>query len=285
LQQVGPPSGRHGAGPAALSQPAPRPPAARHQVPRRRRRTLASLRRWIALLLIATSIGALSFWRASDIATLARLVPDHIEHALIQAGFGVDEVSVTGHRFTADSDIFDALDLPNVKTMIALDPSRVQARLQRLPWVASATISRIYPGRAHVQVTEREAFALWVRETNAMLIDSAGRTLSAVNPDDAPSLPRIAGEGAPDAAPALLATLAHFPAIASRLILSQRVTSRRWALVLTNGVQLELPSEGEATALADLLKDEAGLALLTRANIVIDLRSRSQIAWRTVGAS
>jgi cell division protein FtsQ len=278
LQQVGAPSGRHGAGLSALSQPASRPPLPR-------RRTVPSLRRWIVLCVLATCIGACGIWRANDIATIARLAPDHIEYALIQTGFGIDEVSVTGHRFTADSDIFDALDLPNVKTMVALDPARVQARLQRLPWVASATISRIYPGRAHVQVTEREAFALWVRETNAMLIDSAGRTLSAVNPDDAPSLPRIAGEGAPEAAPALLATLAHFPAVLSRLTLSQRVTARRWALQLTHGVQLELPSEGEATALADLLKDEAGLALLARPNIVIDLRSRSQIAWRIAGAS
>lgn len=245
---------------------------------------LASLRRWIVPFVIAASIGALGFWRAADIAELARAAPHTIELALIQAGFGIDEVSVTGHRFTADSDIFDALDLANVKTMPALDPTRVQARLQRLPWVASATISRIYPSRAHVHVTEREAVALWVRDTNAMLIDSAGRTLSVIPPDDAPSLPRIAGEGAPEAAPALFATLAHFPVVASRLTLSQRVTSRRWTLHLTDGVQLELPSEGEATALADLLKDDAGLALLARANIVIDLRSRSQIAWRTMGA-
>jgi hypothetical protein len=29
-------------------------------------------------------------------------------------GFGIDQVSLTGHKFTADSDLFDALDLANV---------------------------------------------------------------------------------------------------------------------------------------------------------------------------
>ena len=40
---------------------------------------------------------------------------------MIAGGFGIDQVSVTGQHYTADTDIFDALDLPNVRTFAAFD--------------------------------------------------------------------------------------------------------------------------------------------------------------------
>jgi cell division protein FtsQ len=265
--------------------PSPVSSTVRPTQPRRRRSQTRAMKRWAVWLVCAVIAAGLVAWRSNDLSALRVALPPLIEQAWISAGFGLDEVTVSGHRFTADADIFDALDLPHVKTITALDATRVQAQLQRLPWVESATIARVYPGRAHVHVTERAAFAVWVREQTGVLIDSAGRTLSAVGLSDAPGLPRIAGEGAPEAAPALFATLNHFEAIRSRLVVAQRVTMRRWSLMLTNGIRLELPSEGEATAMSDLLKDDAGRSLLARPNVIIDLRSRSQIAWRPTGAT
>ena len=258
------------------------PVAARHKIRRRKQIVLARVWScWIAVIVLATAGGAI-------------LVPaidwQHLHEALGQteavvsaAGFGIDEVTVTGHRFTTDTDIFDCLDLANVKTMATLEAKSVQARLLRLPWIATANISRVYPGRIDVAVTERTPFAVWLNGASAFLIDSTGRTLSPIGAADMPALPRIAGDGAPQAAPSLFQMIAHFPEIASRLQTAARITGRRWSLALTGGLTLELPSEGEATALAGLGQDESGRQLLRLANTVIDLRSRTQIAISPAG--
>ena len=205
------------------------------------------------------------------------------EQLLSAAGFGIDEVTVSGHRFTADSDIFDALDLPNVRTMVALDSARVQVRLERLPWVATAALRRNYPGRIDVAIIERLPFAIWLNGETATLIDKSGRELSAIRASDWPALPRIAGTGAPEAATALFDVLSSVPELRPSLLVATRVTQRRWRLELNNGVRLELPPEGEATALAELLHDARSRQLLETANTTLDLRSRTRIAVSPAG--
>lgn len=207
----------------------------------------------------------------------------HAETVLTAVGFGIDEVTLTGHRFTDDRDIFDALDLANVKTMPGLRSAAVQARLQKLPWIATASLTRVYPGRIDVVVTERTPFAVWTRGTAAMLIDATGRELSAVRPTELTALPRIAGEGAPEAAFALFEMLAHVPQIKARVQWATRMTGRRWSLQLDHGVRLDLPPEGEATALEGLLAEPAFAALLGQSDTIIDLRSRTRIAARPAG--
>lgn len=207
-----------------------------------------------------------------------------IDAILTAAGFGIDEVVVTGHAMTADSDIFDALDLAHVMTMPELRGVQVPARLARLPWIATASLTRVYPGRIEVNVTERTPFAVWLNAERATLIDATGRELAAVRASDLPKLPRVAGERAPDAAPALFQMLAHFPDVAARLQVASRINGRRWSLQLSEGVRLELPSEGEATALTGVLADAAGQKLLGTHDTIIDLRSRTLIASRPTGA-
>ena len=251
----------------------------------RRGKHVRSQLRWIAASLLSLAAGAALILNAASVAQALRAVPGHFDEVAIAAGLGIDEVSVAGHRFTADSDIFDALDLANVRTMAALNSRAVQARIERLPWVATATISRVFPGRIDVAVTERSPSAVWLNGTGATLVDDTGRLLSAVPPAHAPSLLRLSGEGAPAAAKALLATLAHYPDINARLERATRVTGRRWSLDLTDGLRLELPPEGEATALAALMGDPSSRALLETKNTIVDLRSRREIATRPAGAS
>jgi cell division protein FtsQ len=234
--------------------------------------------------LAAVLAGALLTYNAAAVTAALRTIPARLDDVAIAAGLGIEQVSVSGHRFTADSDVFDSLDLANVRTMTALDSRRVQARIERLPWVATATVSRIYPARIDIALTERRPFAVWLNGQSSSLVDETGRILSAVPASYARALVRLSGEGAPGSARALFEMLAHYPEIAARLKQATRVIGRRWSLELSDGVRLELPSEGEATALAALAAGDAGRQLLGRRDTVIDLRSRREIAVRASGA-
>ena len=177
-----------------------------------------------------------------------------IERLIELAGFGLTQVSVTGHRYTLDSDIFDAIDLENAHTMLASDTRAAQDRIERLPWVERASIERVLPDRLEVRILERSPSAVWRRSGRTFLIDATGRVLAAVPPDAMLSLPRVAGEGAARKAADLHALLAEHPQVMARVEVAERVAQRRWVLRLSDGGSVQLPAYGEAEAIARWLR-------------------------------
>jgi cell division protein FtsQ len=205
---------------------------------------------------------------------------DRIATAL---GFGIEQVSLTGHRFTSDADLFDALDLKSARSLVSFDAEIIRKRFERLPWVQSVDISRVWPGQLAIRVSERKAFAVWEEGDAAQLIDVTGRILGPVKRDAPLDLPRIAGEDANAAAALLFTALDRNPLIKARVVRAVRLGGRRWTLELSGGGRIHLPSDGEASALARLAADPQLVAMVEASELVIDLRSTSRIAFRTAG--
>ncbi len=201
------------------------------------------------------------------------------------AGFGIDEVVLTGHRQTADTDIFNALDLPRARSLLSLNTRGVRRRLEQLPWIAGAEITRVYPNRLEIRVKERKPFAAWQRTGGEYLIDVTGRVLTEINRSNGLDLPRVAGEGAAREARALFAALARYPAIAKKLERAERIGGRRWTLHLRNGTVLQLPADREISALAMAAENSVVERGIREGNAVIDLRVLGRIAVRHAGPS
>lgn len=223
--------------------------------------------------------------RGGEPTPLHATTMEMIEQALVHVGLGLDQVDVSGHRFTADSDILDAIDLPHVRSLLSFDSTAVRRRIERLPWVATAAIHRVFPGVLHINIAERSAFAVWDQGANAVLVDASGRTLGAVARTAQTGLPRIAGAGAPADAARLLALVAAIPDLKASLDVAERVADRRWRLRLTNGSTIELPAEADAAALSMLVEDRPGGRLLDVAASTIDLTVQRRISVRGLAAS
>lgn len=261
-------------GPYRVEQPFDEPAAAAPRAApflsaRARRLRLIAGALALGLALGAVEEGARRSGYAPDIGRFARA-----------AGFGIDQVTLKGHAFTFDRDIFDALDLGNVRTFAALDTAAVKARIERLPWIDTAALTRIYPGRLDIVVTERKPFAVWTRADRHYLIDKTGRVLGALSGDSLPDLPRFAGEGAAGEAAAFMATLARYPAFAGAFAEAERISGRRWRLRLANAVTVELPADGEVGALEALDRDEALKRLLSGGHATVDFRGPGRLAVR-----
>lgn len=239
-------------------------------------------------MLVAAAVGAGSFLLLTHGGNTVRadfaIVPS-LERAAALAGFGLDEVHLTGHAFTADADVYDALDLDNVRSFVALDTAAVRNRIERLPWVATADLRRVFPGRLEVRITERKPFAVWRRGDQETLIDRAGRVLAKVNSGSLGDLPRVAGEGANTQVSALLGLLDQFPGIKSRLEAAEWVGERRWTLFLAGNVTLHLPA-GRAAPAIDGIGSVGGIdALIAPPGRIIDLRAQGRIAIREGGGA
>lgn len=192
---------------------------------------------------------------------------------MIAAGFGIDQLSLTGQRYTLDSDVFDALDLTNVRTFAALDTAAALKRIERIAWVDTAQITRVFPGMLNIEIKERIPAAIWRRGDKNLLVDATGRTLGPVPPATSWALPQIAGEGASAEAPLLLAALLAHKEIASRLSYAERITERRWSVVLTNGSRIELAADREVEGLDQIASNAALRKAIAGPPATIDVRT------------
>jgi cell division protein FtsQ len=200
----------------------------------------------VALAALACGAAAVV---ARSVAPAAPLF-DSLEWLLEAAGCGLEQVEVTGHRFTSGARIFEAIALGEARTLLSFDSRAAQARIEQLPFIASAEIERVFPGRLVVRIRERSPMAVWQVDGRHWLIDASGRTLSAITPAAAPELPRLKGDGAAREGRALLEVLAIYPKLLKELTFAERVEGRRWALHLASGDRIQLPATGVAAALA-----------------------------------
>ncbi len=201
---------------------------------------------------------------------------------LVTSGFGIAQVSVTGQRYTSDADVFDALDLRNVRTFADLDAAAALKRIERLPWVDTAQITRVYPDRMNIQIRERIPYAQWRRDDRTYLIDATGRVLGPIAANQSWNLPLITGEGANGEAALLLNAVWRHGDVSKMFSRAERVTSRRWAVILRNGTRIELGAEREDEGLAQVASNFELRRALTGAPMVIDVRTPGRPAIRPV---
>jgi cell division protein FtsQ len=202
-----------------------------------------------------------------------------LDRAAAAAGLKPIRLELRGNRHTSHADVLAALALHETPSQISFDVAAAASRVEALPWVATAKISRLLPDAIAVEITERRAAILWRASDRDLLVDMDGRELASVPRGSDIGLPVVLGDGAGPAAPALMALLQSYSEIERRLVASERVEWRRWRLHLASGTRVELPAGTSAAALA-WLDAQAGTGILDRGLEAIDLRVAGQLVVR-----
>jgi cell division protein FtsQ len=279
---------RRGAGPALVIEPAPEPDRAfaggDALIAEARARPAPSRNSGGATLAVSVAAAALlgatafvMFGVSGGKVQAFAPISEQVDQLMIMAGLGVDEIRLSGHRYTIDNDVFVALALQEPTSLLRYNSDAARRRVEALSWVSRATVTRVLPNTVEVHISERTPIAVWLHDTGATLVDAEGRQLARVAPSTLPALPRIAGAGAPEAAGTLVAALASFPDIARRVTVSTRVGQRRWSLDTDNGSRIHLPADGETAALARLIRIATTTGALMQTAATIDLRIDERI--------
>jgi cell division protein FtsQ len=229
----------------------------------------------LAILLLAGMGLAHGPGREAALARLDRLAAD--------LGLAVTQIGVTGLDRALPEDIFSALDAEANRSILAFDAEAARARLEALPWIKSATISRALPGQITIHLTERRPFAVWQNRQMFFLIDEDGHALEPVVPSDHPLLPMVAGAGAAEEAQRIVALVSRYPTLSSRLGAAVRVAGRRWTLKLKNGPDVMLSANDPEASIARLEALQKQHSILDRRLAVVDLRHSSMLVLRPAG--
>ena len=236
-----------------------------------------------ALLVLASAgYGAVRGGHAPQIVENLQNICDDAANL---AGFRISEIVVHGEHQLGRAQVLGIAGITDRSSLLFLDPAKARQRLISNPWIVEATVLKLYPSRLSIEVKERKPFALWQKGGQVYVIAEDGTVLESFVPQRFASLPLVVGQGAEHAAPAFLALLARYPAIAERLKASVLVAERRWDLYLKDDLVVSLPEARPDAALRLLIDLDRSKKLLSRDIVAIDLRLPDRVTVRQSDAA
>lgn len=262
--------------PRALPPPLPDRPGRWKLLWRRQRRLLrpTAIASIIVTALITSAVGINMIGRGGPMR-------ERLGHATSGMGLDVQRIVVEGRQKTSEAAVLAAIGVTTGDPILSFSAATARAKLEALTWVRSAIVERQLPGTIRVVLTERAPFAVWQNQGKFALIDRAGNVVTDSEiATFADKLPLVVGVGAPQAAAALLDTLAQQPDLVPRVVAAIRVGDRRWNLCMTSGADVLLPEGAEAQALGKLAELQTTKALLDRPLQEIDMRLPDRLRLR-----
>ena len=237
-----------------------------------------------AILIIGASVGY-GVVKGGHAAEITARAQDLCDAAANATGFGISEIALAGEHQLSREDILGLAGITGRSSLLFLDAANARARLLTNPWIAEATVLKLYPGRLRIGIKERKAFALWQKDGRVAVIAADGVVLEPYVPAEFSSLPMVVGQGAEHMAPPFLALVARYSDIASQVAASVLVAERRWTLHLKNGVEVLLPEAAPEQALETLVALDRDKRLLSRDIVIIDLRLSDRVTVRQSDAA
>ena len=200
-------------------------------------------------------------------------------------GFSISEISISGNKEITNAEIIAASGITSASALTSLNVADIQSRLKRLPLISDVSVRKLYPNKLAITLIEREPYALWQKDGDVQVISTDGTIIEGFNDVRFKRLPHIVGEGANLRVKDYVDLLEAAPALKNKIRAGTLISERRWTLKLTNGVDIKLPEEGAAQALAKLAKLDIDSNVLDKDILAIDLRVSGRAAFRITEAS
>lgn len=235
--------------------------------------------RLAALALLLALMGVVTF-NTQALSPLAAWAEAQTYRLTAQAGFRVNDITVEGRKRTQREDLLSVIGVEQNAPIFALDLDAIHARIEDLPWVEKAVVSRRLPNLVHVRLNERQAFAFYRDDNKLTLIDRGGVSITSHHLRQFAHLPVFSGQGATLRAADFMDLLADYPVLRNRMIAAHWTGDRRWTIQLDHGGEVHLPATGITAALDRLMHLESDRRILAEKNQAIDLRLPDRVLLR-----
>jgi cell division protein FtsQ len=188
------------------------------------------------------------------------------------AGFRITAVAINGRKQLTQDEVLAIGGVNGRSSLLFLDAAVARDKLKANPWIAEATVLKLYPGQLQIDIVERSAFALWQQDGRLSVIADDGAVLEPYVSRRFLSLPLVVGKGAETRARDFLALLTRYPQVRAATKAVVFVGERRWNLRLKGGLDVRLPENDVGNALAALSKLDKEDRLFSRDIVAVDMR-------------
>jgi cell division protein FtsQ len=234
------------------------------------------------VILASLSYGAIKGNHIPQIVAGLKEARDGIANA---AGLRLVSIALAGNHHVSREEVLASAGITGTTSLLFLDVEQLRERLKTNPWIADATVLKLYPGELQIGIKEREAFALWQKDGRISVIADDGTVLEPYVAPRLTRLPLVVGRGAQARAKEFLALLDRYPTMRDFVHASVLVGERRWNLRLKNGIDVRLPESDVAPALERLVALDREKNLITRDIVAIDLRLADRVTVRLTDAA
>ncbi len=235
------------------------------------------------VVMLVAILVAIAAWMGGSLSQVGTRFGGFMDDSARLAGIDVEEVVVLGLQDNPalEDEVRAAAMIEPGENMFRADPHLIKSRVEGTHKVLNVRVHRLWPGNVVILADAAEPVALWHDGRQWKVVDGLGRLLPGARAEDHPDLLRLAGVGAPEAAPQLAAALASAHDINGRVAVATRIGERRWDMRFVNGVTVRLPEdEALEPAIERLAKLQVRTALTQRPLEMIDLRSSGRVYLR-----
>ncbi len=195
-------------------------------------------------------------------------------------GFSIDVVTISGLKSLTPGEILHDADLSARNSLAMLDPTALRDNLRGVALIQDVTVRKLFPNDLHINVTERDAAALWQKDGQLSLVSTDGTPIDGVHDDRFNGLPFVVGEGANTRIGEFQTLLTAAGELRDKVRAGIFVGQRRWTLKMESGVDVELPELDAVDTLKRLADIERQSHILEKDVISIDLRIPGRITAR-----
>ena len=225
-----------------------------------------------ATVLMLLGSAGLGVVKGGHLEEFTAALSDTRNAAANSAGFRITSVAINGRKQLSQDEVLAIGGVNGRSSLLFLDAATVRDKLKANPWIAEATVLKLYPGHLKIDIVERSPFALWQQDGRLSVIADDGAVLEPYVSRRFLSLPLVVGKGAETRARDFLALLARYPQARAATKAAIFVGERRWNLRLKDGLDIRLPENDVGNALAALSKLDKEDRLFSRDIVAVDLR-------------
>jgi cell division protein FtsQ len=225
-----------------------------------------------ATVLMLLGSAGLGIVKGGHVEELTSALSDTRNAIANSAGFRITTVAINGRKQLTQDEVLGIGGVNGRSSLLFLDAAAVRDKLKANPWIADATVLKLYPGQLQIDIVERTAFALWQQDGRLSVIADDGAVLEPYLSRRFLSLPLVVGKGAETHARDFLALLARYPQVHAVTKAVIFVGERRWNLRLKDGLDIRLPENDVGKALASLSKLDKDDRLFSRDIVAVDMR-------------
>ncbi|NVN87484.1 MAG: FtsQ-type POTRA domain-containing protein [Rhodopseudomonas sp.] len=233
-----------------------------------------------ATVLILIGSAGLGVVKGGHLGEVIEALSDARNAVANVVGFRIVNVAIAGRKQLTQDEILAIGGVNGRSSLLFLDAAVVRDKLKANPWIAEATVLKLYPGQLQIDITERSAFARLQLDGRLSVIADDGAVLEPYVARRFISLPLVVGNGAGTRAKDFLALLAQYPQVSSITRAAILVGERRWNLRLKNGLDIKLPEHDVGNALATLTRLDDEDRLFSRDIVAVDMRLPDRLTVR-----
>jgi cell division protein FtsQ len=234
--------------------------------------------------LLATSAGY-GVVKGGHVQELAANLQGICDLAANKAGMGVTTIALSGATQWGREDVLTLAGVSRRSSLFCLDAAAARDKLKTNPWIADATVLKLYPGRLQIEIKQRAAIAMWQNDGQVVVIAGDGTVLEPYSGSQFAELPLVVGAGAQAKARDFLSMVGRYPVLREAVQAVVLVAERRWNLRLKSGIDVRLPENEVEAALQTLVRLDRDKKLLSRDITMVDLRLPDRVTVRLSDAA